>query len=374
VALARPTFVPTFNERTRRSNAPAQLREVVAMSERSAKFCARCVRHAARRAAAGALLFALSAHATAQAQTYPPVTQRYLSNGADMTTVPRPGDPGSEWFSNGADATTVPKAGQPGAEYFSSGADATSTRSSSLAEAFYSRGAEVMTPKSGTPAGEYFSRGAETTSAKPGTFAGQYFSQGAAVTSVPKPGQLGAEYFSQGADATNVSRWFDVPAPQTPAAPEQEASEAQSPNEVEGAPAAAPSSEQPGASEQGAAEAGAADSVEGQGEGEEQAATLTAGQEPPSPSDGRAIDSAASTSSPVTTSAGSTLQRARADDHVRTQAARAAGSKAATPSRWQTIRDVLGSYTLALVLVLIVVPLLALLIAFGGRAYARRHA
>ena len=349
--VALPTFVPTLN-----------WREVVAMSERFAIPGARPVDQVARCVSGcAALVLMSSAPPDAQAQANPPVQQRYLSDGANMTTVPRPGEPGSAWFSSGADATTIPRVGQPGSEYFSRGADATSTRSSSLAETYFSHGAEVTTPQPGTPAGEYLSRGADATSAKQGTVAGQYFSQGAELTSVPKPGQFGAEYFSQGADVTSMSRRLELPTaqPPAPASTEEQASPAQAPSEPESAPEQAVPSEQPDAGDQAAADEGAAESTEAPGE--EPAAALTTAQEPPPPGAGRTLDPPASTTSDDATPVDSTRQRARADADVGT-----AGSRA--------VLDVLASYTLALMLALVAPPLLVLLVAFGLRAYVRRHA
>jgi hypothetical protein len=334
------------------------------MSERLANLVARRIGQVARCiAACASLLLGSTAQPGAQAQTHPPEVQRYLSDGASMTTVPRSGEPGSAWFSNGADATTLPKAGQPGSEYFSRGAEATGTRSSALAETYYSRGAEVTTPQPGTPAGEYFSRGAAATSAKPGTVADQYFSQGAELTSVPKPGQVGAEYFSQGADVTSFSRPLELPPVQPPAPSQDEASPAQAPSEPERAPEQAVPPEQVGADEEGAGGEGAAESSAAPGEGIEPAATPTTAQQPPPPppSVGRTIDTPASTTSGDTRPADGTLQRAHADAHAGTPASR-------------DVLDVLASYTLASMLLLVVPLLAALLVAFGVRAYVRRHA
>ncbi|HKP57889.1 MAG TPA: hypothetical protein VJV78_14250 [Polyangiales bacterium] len=50
----------------------------------------------------------------------------YFSNGAAVTSVPAPGQPGAEYYSNGARATSVPAKGQPGYEYFANGARVTS--------------------------------------------------------------------------------------------------------------------------------------------------------------------------------------------------------------------------------------------------------
>jgi hypothetical protein len=339
------------------------------MGERSTNLRARRIRQAARCVAgSAALVLVLSAQPSVQAQTNPPLLQRYLSDGADMTSVPKPGEPGSAWFSSGADATTLPKAGQPGSEYFSNGADAMSTRSSSLAEAYYSRGADITSAQPGTPADEYFSRGADAASAKPGTFADQYFSHGAELTTVPKPGQFGAEYYSQGADATSVSRRFEPSAVQPPAPSVEEASRAQMPNEQQSAPEQAPpreelGTEEEGAAEEGAAEEGAAESAEAPGEGEEQAATLTTAQEepPPPPSGGRAIDGPASTSSQVTTRADGAPPRTHSGADI-----------GALVSR--DVLDVLASYTLASMITLVALPFVALLVAFAVRANVRRHA
>jgi hypothetical protein len=49
----------------------------------------------------------------------------YFRNGAAVTSVPSPGQPGSAYFSNGASVTSVPAAGQPGSAYFSNGAEVT---------------------------------------------------------------------------------------------------------------------------------------------------------------------------------------------------------------------------------------------------------
>jgi hypothetical protein len=165
------------------------------------------------------------------------------------------------------------------------------------------------------------------------------------VTHVPRPGQFGAEYYSQGADATNISRWYQMPVlQQTPVLPKQEAGRA-APSEVENAPEEAPPSAESGAEE------GAAESVEAPDAGAEQAAAPTPGQEPPSPGDGRAIETPTRTGLQATTPA-----------------------PASTPFQARPLLDVIASYTLASMVALFAVPLFVLLVAFGGRAYARRHA
>ena len=103
-----------------------------------------------------------------EAQSYEEALSRYLTQGADATSVPRGKQPGAAYFSEGADRTSVPTSDEPGAAYFSDGADFTSV-----------------------PTGD-----------EPGA---AYFSDGPDLTSVPTSDEPGADFFSGGADATSVS-------------------------------------------------------------------------------------------------------------------------------------------------------------------------
>lgn len=154
-----------------------------------------------RHSVAVALAIATALPAAALAQAVDP----YLSNGAQLTSVPARGQPGADYFSNGAQATSVNAQGANSA-YFSNGAAATSVNAQSYA-AYFSNGAQMTSVSGAGPeAAKFFSNGAQVTSVpargEPGA---DYFSNGAQATSVPAAGQPGAEYFANGARST---RWM----------------------------------------------------------------------------------------------------------------------------------------------------------------------